>query len=277
MKFQNFNNHLVYIMGGSMGIGLETGKIFAQKGANVVICARNEQKLQTALAEIKTLSANSSQRFGYKTLDVSNATQVKTRIEEMVKEFGIPDIFINCAGRAYPHYFEDITPEQFEETMKTNMFGIWYTVAAIVPYMKQKGGLIVNTSSMAGLIGVFGYTDYSASKYAIIGFSEALRQELKQYNIGVAVLCPPDTDTPGFQTENQTKPIETIEISKGAKLLKPEQVAEGLIKGIAKGKHLIIPSFDGRLSCFLKRVFPGVVDSIIFGAIKKAQDRKKTQ
>src|SRR5438477_366286 len=83
-------------------------------------------------------------------------------------------------------------------------------------------------ASLAGLIGVFGYTDYCASKFAIVGFSEALRSELKPHGIMVSVLCPPDVDTPGFAVENTTKPPETVAISEGAKPMTPDEVAAEL-------------------------------------------------
>ncbi len=103
----------------------------------------------------------------------------------------------NNNGRAYPRKFADVSCQQFDETMRINMYGIWNTCAALVPHMKEQGGAIVNISSIAGFVGVFGFTDYSASKFAVIGFSEALKSELKQFGITVQVLCPPDTDTPG--------------------------------------------------------------------------------
>jgi 3-dehydrosphinganine reductase len=76
--------------------------------------------------------------------------------------------------------------------MKINLFGIWNTIQALLPYMKEKGGVIVNTSSVSGYLWIFGYTDYAALKFGIIGLSDALRHELLQYNITVSVLCPPD-------------------------------------------------------------------------------------
>ena len=157
--------------------------------------------------------------------------------------------------------------------MKVNMYGIWNTCAAAVPHMRKKGGWILNTSSMVGFLGVFGYTDYAASKFAIIGFSESLRSELAQYNIGVSILCPPDTDTPGFETENETKPEETRIISEGAKLMTAEAVARISFKELKKGKKVIIPGFDGKMTYLMKRFAPWVVDVVMNRSIKKHQNR----
>jgi len=143
-----------------------------------------------------------------------------------------------------------------------------------VPHMRNNGGgTIVNVSSVAGFTGVFGYTDYSASKFAIIGFSEALKSEVKWDNINVNVLCPPDTETPGFKVENQTKPPETAEISASASLKSPLYVARALIKGIMKNKFMIVPGFDGKLVYYAKRFAPWVVNMSVDASIKKA--RKK--
>jgi len=91
----------------------------------------------------------------------------------------------------------------------------------------------------------------------------------------VAVLCPPDTDTPGFAAENKTKPEETKEASKGAKLMPPDEVARQLIIGIKRGRHIIIPGLDGKITWRIKRFFPALVDAVLNSQIKKVQKRLK--
>jgi len=156
-----------------------------------------------------------------------------------------------------------------------NLHGCWNTVQALLPHMKAQGrGYIVNTSSVAGLIGVYGYTDYCASKFALVGFSEALRSELKPHGIIVSVLCPPDTDTPGFKTENQTKPEETRAISAATKVLSPAAVADDLLRGMACGRFLIIPGLDSRLTVLVKRLAPGVVYRIMDRAVANLRRKR---
>jgi len=140
-----------------------------------------------------------------------------------------------------------------------------------VALMKTQGGYIVNVSSIAGIIGVFGLTDYCASKFAIIGFSEALRSELMPHNIMVSVLCPPDTDTPALEVENRTKPIETHAISENAGLMQPEEVAKALVKGIQKKQSLIIPGIEGKFSCLVKRLAPNLVEWVMDRSIRRVQ------
>jgi len=271
---KDFSEKTAYIVGGSSGIGLATANLLSAKGAHVIIFARRKDHLESALEEITSCGISKAQRFSCMQMDVSNRADVEAVMSTAVAKFGAPEVLINCAGRAYPHYFKDVTYEQFDETMKVNLYGIWNTVSVLVPHMKERGGYIVNTSSMAGLIGVFGYTDYSASKFAIIGFSEALRSELKQYGITVSVLCPPDTDTPGLDEENKTKPEETKAVSASAGLMQPDEVARALIKGMQKEKFLIIPGFNGKSTFMIKRLFPRLVEFIMDRQIKNVQQKK---
>ncbi len=271
---ENFAGKTVFITGGSSGIGLSVANLLSKEGASIAIFARNRVRLEEAIKQIEQAKKRHGQRFAWYQCDVSDPSQVKKAFTQALRQFDACDVLINCAGRAYPKYFEDISVKQFEETMKINLFGVWNTCSFMVPYMKERGGYIVNTSSVAGLVGVFGYTDYSASKFAIVGFSEALRSELKRYNITVSVLCPPDTDTPGFEVENRTKPDETKEISKSAKLLTPDQVAVALLKGMKKKKFIILANFDSTLTWIMKRYAPCIVEAVMDYSIKKVQKKK---
>ena len=270
---KNFKDKLVYITGGSSGIGLATAKLMAAEGASVIIFSRRQQVLEEALKQIQSCGVSARQKYAGRSMDVSKRDSVEAVLSSVLAEFGAPDVLINCAGRAYPRYFEDVTYQQFDDTMKTNLYGIWNACSVLVPHMKVKGGAIVNVSSMVGFLGVFGYCDYAASKFAIVGFSETLKSELKKYNITVQVLCPPDTDTPGFATENLTKPAETKAISASAKVMSSDAVAKELIDGIRKNTFMIIPGFDGKLTYFLKRHMPFIIDMVMGSAINKTQKR----
>lgn len=272
---KNYSGKTVFVTGGSSGIGLSSAIAFAKEGAHVAIFARDKKKLEEALRIIERSRKFSSQKTFAFQCDVSQYVQVQKSFKYAINELGVCDILLNCAGRAYPARFEDISIAQCEDTMRVNFFGIWNTCAFIVPRMKQRGGVIINTSSVAGLVGVYGYTDYAASKFAIIGFSEALRSELKQFNIRVSVLCPPDTDTPGFQVENRTKPEETKEISKTAKLISPDMVAQSLLKGIHKNQFIILSNFDSKLTYYAKRFIPGIVERVMDSAIRRVQKRRR--
>ncbi len=260
----DFASRHVYVVGGSLGIGFAIAQRVAALGADVTIFARRREPLEAAAERLRAACRTPTQSIASQQLDVADHAQVSATLGALVAERGAPDVLINCAGRAYPRRFEDITYAQFSETMSVNVHGCWNTIAALLPHMRSRGrGYIVNTASVAGLIGVFGYTDYCASKFALVGFSEALRAELKPHGIAVSVLCPPDTDTPGFATENVTKPEETRAISASAKVLSPEAVADALLRGMARGTFLIVPGLDSRLGVWAKRVAPGLVYAVM--------------
>ena len=273
---KDFRGKIVYITGGSSGIGLAFAKLMARKGASVVIFARRQQVLDEALQQVSAAGSSAGQKHGCLAMDVADREAVKSVLAKATAAYGVPDVLVNCAGRAIPRYFEDISYEQFNETVKVDLYGAWNTASVLVPLMKARGGYIVNVSSIVGFIGVFGYTDYAAAKFGVMGFSEALRSELKRYNITVSVLCPPDTDTPGFAEENKTKPPETKAVSASANLMKPEEVAGALAKGMAKGEFVIIPNMDGRFTYIMKRLLPGLVEMVTDAQAAKARQPGKS-
>lgn len=279
MKEKGFSRRNIYIVGGSSGIGLASATMFAKMGANVIIFARGEKRLESALEEIERSGISGAQKFSYMTVDVSEMEDVSAKMTMAVREFGAPHVLINSAGIAYPNYFEEIPCEKFDEMLGINLYGTRNTIFCLLPHMKrEKSGHIVNISSIAGFIGVFGYTAYSASKFAVIGFSESLRSELKPHNIKVSVLCPPDTDTPQLHEENRTKPPETKAIAGNAGIMSADDVAGALIKGIEKGKFMIIPGLEGKFIYLAKRLSPSLVNYVmdrevakVAGSAKKAQ------
>ena len=111
--------------------------------------------------------------------------------------------------------------------MEVNYYGQLVPILILLPYfMEARRGHIANVSSMMGYFGIIGYAAYAPTKFALVGLTEVLRHELKPYNISCSVLYPPDTDTPGFKKENETKPPECAELSAGVKMLSAHEVAE---------------------------------------------------
>ncbi|MDY7022539.1 MAG: SDR family oxidoreductase, partial [Cyanobacteriota bacterium] len=222
----SFHQKHAIITGGSSGIGKATAKLLATAGANITIIARSAEKLASAKAEIEAVKWQSEQRVLTLVSDVSNRLEVERVIENAVQEMGAPDILITSAGISVPGYFQDLPIELFERTMAINYFGSLYCVRAVLPDMKrQKQGNIVLISSGAGLIGIYGYTPYCPSKFALRGLAESLRGELKPWGIQVSIVYPPDTDTPQLEAENKTKPPETKQITETAKMWQPDEIA----------------------------------------------------
>jgi 3-dehydrosphinganine reductase len=273
MKFKQYSGKIAFITGGSSGIGLACAELLAARGAGVVIFARGREQLEKALKEIERNRVSENQRFLAVQLDVSQRAHAEDLLSKAMVDFGSPDILINSAGISHPQRFEDIPYAKFDEIVRINLNGTWNTVSVLLPYMKGRGGFIVNVSSVAGYVGIFGMTAYSASKFAVIGFSEALRSELKRFNISVSVLCPPDVDTPMLERAGKIKPEETKAISSSASVMKPLDVARAVIDGMGRGQFLILPGAGTKYTHFMKRLFPALVESIIDGKVRKAAQR----
>lgn len=241
----NFLNQHAIITGGSSGIGKATAQLLAQKGANVTIIARDRAKLDLAQQEIEAVRANPSQKVFTLVADVANQPENEAAIQKAIAEIGNPDILITSAGMAYPGYFAEIPLEIFAQTMAINYFGSLYSVRAVLPTMEaQQQGNIVLISSGAGLIGLYGYTAYSPSKFALRGLAESLRGELKPKGITVSIVYPPDTDTPQLKEENKTKPLETQKITASAETWTAEGVAKNIVRGIEQKTFAIAPGWE---------------------------------
>jgi len=269
MKITDFTGKTAYITGGSSGIGLACAEMLSARGANVLIMARRSGQLEIAIKQIEAKRVSEKQRFSTVQLDVSDKDRVADSLASAVKEFGPPDILINSAGVSFPQKFEDIPFEKYDEIMRVNLYGTWNTVSNLLPYLKQTCGYIVNVSSVAGYIGIFGMTAYSASKFAVIGFSEALRSELKRFDVTVSVLCPPDVDTPMLERAGRIKPEETKAVSATAKVMTAGEVAKAVIDAMAKGEFMILPGSGTRFTYNMKRLFPWLVESITDKRISK--------
>lgn len=267
-----YQNRWAFIVGGSMGIGFALAKEFLAKKSNVLIIARNEENLKTATHQLKHLYPERIIR--YLAIDATQDEIISEEFKSLESEGIIPYFLLNCAGRATPNYFEQITSQQLEETFRLNVLTAWNSIQATLPFMKKSGGYIINTSSVAGFLGVFGYADYSISKFGIIGLSEVLRSELEPMNIKVSVLCPPDTDTPGYHEENKTKPAETIAISANSKLISAEIVAKRTLKELEKGRFIILVNAESKLTWFLKKCAPNFLYKIIQKEVNKVQNPK---
>jgi len=171
-----------------------------------------------------------------------------------------------------PGEFATMPLESFESNMSCGYWSVVYPCRAAVPHMLKRGrGHIVNVSSVAGYLGIYGYTGYSSAKFAIMGFTEALRFEMKPAGISVHVVCPPDTDTPALAYEHTLRPKETDVIAGNIKPISAEKVAEAIVRGVERGKYLIIPDALSAFYFRLKGLLPEVFFAIVDGDIKKAR------
>jgi len=269
-----YTGKAVYITGGSSGIGLAAAKLLARAGASVAISARGKERLEAALAEVKSLAVNGDQKFVAIACDVSDPAESRRAAAETLAALGRCDVVIANAGIAHCMRLIDTDDDTFERMMRVNYLGTVHTVRAFLPHIfERRAGRIGIVSSLLGFMGTFGYTAYAPSKFAQVGFAECLRQECIDKNVSVTLCYPPDTDTPQLVAENLTKPPETKAISGNVKTLPPEVVAEVLLTGIAKKKLNVVPGAMGKFTHFMKRHMPSVVNMVIDGDLKKYQKK----
>ncbi|XP_033849038.1 3-ketodihydrosphingosine reductase [Acipenser ruthenus] len=231
------NGAHVVVTGGSSGIGKCIAIECYKQGAFITLVARDENKLLQAKKEIEKHAINDKQIVLCISVDVSKEYgQVESVIKQAQEKLGPVDMLVNCAGITVAAKFEEVEVDCFKRLMEVNYLGSVYPTRAVIPTMKERRmGRIVFVSSQAGQLGLFGYTAYSPSKFALRGLAESLQMEIKPYNIYVTVAYPPDTDTPGLAEENKTKPLETKLISETSCLCQPEQVAKVIVKDAVQG------------------------------------------
>ena len=272
MTTHYYQNKTALITGGSSGIGLALASRLLEFGASVTLLARNQQKLDNAKSSL--LSVNENFVVNTITADVTEVDSLHKSLSVYQAQHGTPDILINSAGVARPGYVEELPLEVYRWTMDIDYHGTVNMVKLFLPGMLERGsGHIINISSMAGIVGVFGYTAYSGAKFAVKGFSDVLRSELKPRGIKVSVVFPPDTNTPQLAWEDQFKPEETRIISGTSKPISADEVANWALKQAAKGKYAIVPGTEAKLLYLLATrlgdwVYP-ILDLMVKDAIRK--------
>ena len=238
-KTADVKGKLVFITGGSEGIGLCLGEEFSRRGANVVLMARTMSKLEVAVAQLKKVALNKDQKFAAYSIDVTNLESVKKGISAAHKEFGTPDYLVSSAGASFPGYFLEQDTSIFENNMNLNYMGTVNVVKTVAPLMvSNDGGRIMIVSSAAGICGFIGFSTYSPTKWALRGLADVLRNELSGFNIKVSICYPPDTDTPGFKREMEIKPEECKNCFP-ATPYSPEAVANQTIHSFLQGDYHI--------------------------------------
>lgn len=271
-----FNGKKVFITGGSSGIGKATALRLASWGSDVCIASRGLDRLESALSEVRGRAIRPGQKLLALPLDVTEAKQCHATAAKAAAALDGMDVLINNAGASWPGYIDRIPDPVWDRLMSVNYMGTVNCTRAFLPYLiRSRGGRIANVSSVLGFMGLFGYSAYAASKFAVVGFSESIRQDLLRYGIRISVYYPPDTDTPLLEEENRIKPEETRILAGRIKPISADEAALHLLRGVARGKFVIIPGFMSKLTYHLNRYAPFLLRGILDRELRNYQ--KKTE
>lgn len=183
---------VIVVTGGTKGIGYAVAESLLKAGATVFICARDKSELKRALEKLSAAGEVDGE-----VCDVRSEEQIKAMLDEAVRVFGGVDVLINNAGIGIiGKTVEEMSPDDFRQTLETNLFGVFYACHYAIPLMKERGGgYIINISSLAGQNAHPKMAAYNASKFGLNGFTEALMQEVRADNIKVTAICPGSVNT----------------------------------------------------------------------------------
>jgi short-subunit dehydrogenase len=258
------------ITGASEGIGAEMARQIAQAHgaqATIVLAARNRERLETVATQCRAHGA----RVQVVPTNVSDEAQCRALIAHAAQS-GRIDVLINNAGVSAQALFEEVQAQDlrwYEELMKVNLWGsVWCTHAAL-PYLKASRGRIVAVSSLAGLVGVPGRTAYSATKFAMTGFFEALRAELKSSGVSVTTAYPGVVATRirhrGLNARGQVAGVSGLNEEDA---MSPIECAQLIIEGMTARRREVVMTTRGKLGRFVKLLAPGVVEKMALAALK---------
>jgi short-subunit dehydrogenase len=254
---RRLNNLRAIVTGASSGIGRETALELARNGVGLVVVARREDRLRQLVEQIAALGRPVASVVG----DITDPAVRQQAIDTAQSKLGGLDILVNNAGVGALGPFEDASVTRVRRVMEVNFFALVEMTRLALPLLKQGvRPMVVNVSSIVGHRGVPNRSEYSASKFAVQGFSEAIRAEFTRRGIDVLVVSPGPTETEFFDRE-----IERTTDAKWPKH-KPASVAgvaRQIVRAIRAGRHEIVPYRWGRVLCWLNRLSPRLVDGLM--------------
>ncbi len=271
MKRGRFENKLVLVTGAGSGIGRATALAFAREGADAVLSDINETTLEETAQSIRALGRRA---WTFK-VDVANAEAMAKFADDVHREHEAVDILVNNAGVAVSGGLLDTKLEDWSWIMGINVMGVVYGCHYFVPKMKERGrgGHVVNIASLAGIVGSQILVAYCTTKFAVVGFSEALRDELHEHGIGVTAICPSFIKT---NIENAARHRATATNTKlksiGEKLINdapsPDLVADRIMHSVEKDIGLMPVTKEAWAAHLFKRLSPTVFETLKFRAVK---------
>lgn len=226
-------NNIIWITGAGSGIGRATAAAFSQMGARVVVSGRTKRTIDRVA---KSIVSGGGEAFAV-VCDVSNEASVNKALKAIEKKWGPVDILINNAGIGTWKDFLKTSVKEFDETIATNLRGIFICAKAVAPSMvKRKSGMIINVLSTAAVRAFPGNSAYCASKFGGLGLTKVLRSELKQYNVRVTAVLPGAVETPMWDPAEREKyryrmlqPEDVAQVMVDAAMLSPRALAEEIL------------------------------------------------
>lgn len=252
-----FQNKVVIITGGSSGIGKALADAALAQGANVAVCARNISKLNELFTPSDKLLSFQA--------DVSREADCNAFIDAVINKWGRADVLINNAGISMRALFEETSTSVIRELMDVNFWGTVYCTKAALPQIMRNKGVVVGVSSIAGYRGLPARTGYSASKFAMQGFMEALRTEM--LHTGTHIMWV----SPGFTASNIRNVARTADGSSQAetpldeqKLMSAEECATIILDAVEKRKRSVVMTGQGKLTVWLNKLLPSLADKLVY-------------
>ena len=253
---RNLTGLRILITGASQGIGRALAKAVARRGARVLAAARSAE----LLAELAGSVRGQGDTLETVQADVTSAADRQRMVEAALRHFGGLDVLVNNAGIGATGHFAEVSPDRLRQIMEVNFFGLTETTRVCLPLLKAgTRPAVVNISSIAGKRAIPARSEYSASKFAVQGFSEALRAELAKDGIDVIVICPGLTQTNFSKNMLEQKARLPMDHLRG---MTAEAVAAATLRALERGTDEICLTLQGKLMVFVCRFFPRLADRI---------------
>jgi len=260
---------VVIITGASSGIGKACAEAFGKAGAKIVITGRRLDALQQVSDALTSQGIDNLAIVA----DVSVETDNEKVVQQTLDRYGKIDVLINNAGITMRAMFEEVDLSVIRQVMDINFYGTVYATKYALPHILKTKGSIIGISSIAGYRGLPVRCGYSASKFAMQGFLEALRTELLHKEVHVMVACP------GFTTSNIRNSALVKDGSVGGetvrdedKMMSAEEVAQHILKATVRRKRDLILTGQGKITVFLNKWFPSLMDKIVYNHLAKEKD-----
>ena len=281
MKNKDFKDKKCVITGAASGIGRSTAIAMAKLGVELFLTDINAEGLEET---VQIITSDGGKVSKYSAFDISQHKKVEEFANNIHTEFGSMDIVMNVAGISTWGEPHELKHEHWAKMINVDLWGVIHGLESFLPEMVKagKGGHLVNVSSSAGIVALPWHAAYSAAKFGVVGISEVFRYDLKQYNIGVTVICPGAVDTPLKHTveiigvDNDDPEVIRLKERFTERAVTPEKVAQLTIKGIKKNKFMVITSFDIKFLYWCKRNVSPLYRLIVKKVNKIVNEAKKS-